>query len=130
MWCHLAVDDNTNKRQRSHLELVPPTCTSAVLEGLETGHLYQFRVYSENAAGMSDALIGPKSVRIQSGIGNFFLINNTVLKAMGHKFSSIVIVNLFTLSVCLSCVITVLQHTVNKFIDVTDWVAAIVMISH
>lgn len=57
-------------RDYSHLELVPPTCTSAVIEGLETGKLYQFRVYSENAAGMSDALIGPRSVRIQAGIGN------------------------------------------------------------
>ena len=55
----------------SHLELVPPTCTSAVLEGLDTGQLYQFRVYAENAAGMSDALLGPRSVRIQPCIGNY-----------------------------------------------------------
>ncbi|XP_046632684.1 titin homolog isoform X7 [Daphnia pulicaria] len=52
----------------SHLELVPPTCTSAIMEGLEPGRLYQFRVYSENAAGMSEALIGPRCVRIQPGI--------------------------------------------------------------
>ena len=53
----------------SNLELLPPSCTSAVLDGLETGRLYQFRVYSENAAGMSDALLGPRAVRIQPGIG-------------------------------------------------------------
>lgn len=58
-------------RDTSHLELVPPTCTSAIMEGLEPGRLYQFRVYSENAAGMSEALIGPRCVRIQPGIGNY-----------------------------------------------------------
>ena len=57
---------------------MPPTCTTAVLEGLECGRLYQFRVYSENAAGMSDALLGPRAVRIQPGIGMyiFFPHNN------------------------------------------------------
>lgn len=57
----------------SHLELVPPTCTSAALEGLDPGRLYQFRIYSENAAGMSDALIGPRSVCIRAGIRKFVL---------------------------------------------------------
>lgn len=52
--------------------MVAPSCTAAVLEGLETGRVYTFRVYSENAAGMSEALQGPKAVRIQPGIGNHF----------------------------------------------------------
>ena len=56
----------------SNLEMVAPSCTAAVLEGLETGRVYTFRVYSENAAGMSEALQGPKAVRIQPGIGNHF----------------------------------------------------------
>ena len=50
--------------------MVAPSCTAAVLEGLETSRVYTFRVYSENAVGMSDALQGPKAVRIQPGIGN------------------------------------------------------------
>ena len=54
--------------------MVAPSCTAAVLEGLEIGRVYTFRVYSENATGMSDALQGPKSVRIRSGIGNYFLL--------------------------------------------------------
>lgn len=59
----------------SNLETVAPSYTAAVLEGLETGGVYTFRVYSENAAGMSDALQGPKAVRIQPGIGNSLFIN-------------------------------------------------------
>jgi hypothetical protein len=53
----------------SNIDLVPPTCTSAVLEGLETGNLYTFRIYAENAAGMSEALLGPRTVRIREGLG-------------------------------------------------------------
>jgi len=58
------------------------------MEGLEPGRLYQFRVYSENAAGMSEALIGPRCVRIQPGIGNYSssLASFTVIVQM-HSFS-------------------------------------------
>ena len=62
----------------SNLEMVAPSCTAAVLEGLETSRVYTFRVYSENAVGMSDALQGPKAVRIQPGIGNWIFFPHNI----------------------------------------------------
>lgn len=46
-----------------------PSCTSAELANLQTGNVYTFRVYAENAAGMGEALLGPNGVRIQNGLG-------------------------------------------------------------
>lgn len=54
----------------SNIELLAPTCTSAVLEGLDLGKDYTFRIYAENAAGMSEALLGPRMVRVAKGLGN------------------------------------------------------------
>ena len=54
----------------SQLELVE--CTFVTVQGLESGRLYQFRVYSENDAGISDPLLGPRSLRIQSGLGKHY----------------------------------------------------------
>ncbi|KAK4306771.1 hypothetical protein Pmani_021427 [Petrolisthes manimaculis] len=51
-----------------NIELVEPEQTSFVVEGLEADQVYVFRVYAENEAGMSAALILTTPIRIRKGI--------------------------------------------------------------